>query len=284
MKYHILYNPICYYGRGMEEAMKISRHLFSDPHEFYDMTAIKDYEALFSGFEEDSRIVVCGGDGTLHRFANDTRNIDIKQDIYYYAIGAGTDFMTDIGGNRMDPPVKITKYLKDLPVATVNGKEYVFINNVGMGLDGYCTGEADKQLAAGVQNVNFAKIALLGILWRFKRFNITVTVNGNTRTFKRVLISTTMQGRYYGGGMMPTPNQDRLNSDHHVSVLIMFNSRIINTFMAFPGFFKGTHLNHHNICKAFTGHEVRVVADRPIMVQIDGETIPDVTEYSIRTT
>ena len=284
MKYYVLYNPVCYYGQGEKEAYKISGHLYSDILDFYDMTKIEDYRALISGFEEDSRIVICGGDGTLHRFANDTRSIEIRQEIYYYATGAGTDFMTDIGGKRMDPPVNITKYMRNLPVATVNGKEYVFINNVGMGLDGYCTHEADKQLAAGVQNVNFSKIAILGILGRFKRFNISVTVNGNTRTFKRVLISTTMQGRYYGGGMMPTPDQNRLNSDHHVSVIVMFNCRIINTFMAFPGFFKGTHLNHHNICKAFTGHEVRVVADRPMMVQLDGETIPDVTEYSIRTT
>ena len=282
MKYYVLYNPLCNYGHGKEDAETISGHLFSDILVYHDMTRIENYAALFAGFEEDSSIVVCGGDGTVNRFANFIRDIDVRQQIYYYATGSGTDFMRDLGGNRLDPPVNITKYLRNLPVANVNGREYVFVNNVGMGLDGYTTNEADRIIAEGTSEVNFSKIALKGIFGAFKRFSASVTVNGNTRTFRRVLIATTMQGRFYGGGMMPAPDQDRMNRDHHISVVVMFNSGIFNTLMAFPGFFKGTHLKHHNVCKVFTGHELTIKADRPIPIQIDGESVGEAIEYSVK--
>lgn len=283
MKYHILYNPLCCYGRGYEEAQKISKHLYSDRLEFYDMTTITDYGTLLSGFEEDSALVVCGGDGTLNRFVNDTKDFRINQQIYYYAIGASTDFMTDIGGKRMDPPVNITKYLRYLPIATINGKDYYFLNNVGFGLDGYSTDEADKIIASGTGKVNFAWIALKGLFGKFKPFNSTITVNGDTRTFRRCYISTTMQGRYYGGGMNPTPGQDRLNRDRHVSTIVLFNCGPFKTMTVFPSFFKGTHLKYSNICKIFTGQDIRISSDRPCAIQIDGETIGYVSEYKVRT-
>ncbi|MCR5329999.1 MAG: diacylglycerol kinase family protein [Lachnospiraceae bacterium] len=284
MKYHVLYNPLCCYGLGEQEAHKISRHLYSDKLEFYDMTKIQDYSALLSGFEEDSAIVICGGDGTLNRFVNDKKNYEVKQQIYYYATGASTDFMTDLGGNRMDPPVNITKYLRNLPIATINGRDYYFLNNVGFGLDGYTTYEADKLIASGAGKINFAMIALKGMFSKFKPFNSSITVNGDTRTFRKCYISTTMQGRYYGGGMNPTPEQDRLNRDRHVSTIVLFNCGPFRTMTVFPSFFKGTHLKYSNICKIFTGHDIHVSSDRPCAIQVDGETIGYCTEYRVRVT
>ena len=283
MKYHVLYNPVCYYGHGTEEAQKIRDHLTSDELIFYDMTRINNYPALLSGFSEDSRIVICGGDGTLNRFVNDKGSYVIKQQVYYYAIGSSTDFMTDIGGKRMDPPVNITKYLRDLPVATVDGKDYYFLNNVGFGLDGYCCGEAERMLSAGAKAINFTKIAIAGLLGKFKPSNATIYVSGNTRTFKRVYIATTRFGKYYGGGMMPTPNQDRQGHDRHVSTILMYGCGRLGVLFTFPAFFKGTHLQKTRICKVYTGYDVHVTFDNPCEIQIDGEYIGKVTEYHVKT-
>ncbi|MCR5684746.1 MAG: diacylglycerol kinase family protein [Lachnospiraceae bacterium] len=283
MKYHVLYNPVCYYGKGAEEAQKINEHLASDDLTFYDMTKINDYPALLSGFAEDSGVIICGGDGTLNRFINDKGDYEIKQQVYYYAIGSGTDFMTDIGGKRMDPPVNITKYLRDLPVATVDGKDYFFLNNVGFGLDGYCSGEAERMLSKGATEINFAKIAIGGLFGRFKPSCATISVSGNTRTFKRVYIATTMHGRYYGGGMLPTPNQDRLNRNHNVSTILMYGCGPLSVLFTFPAFFKGTHLKKARICKVYSGYDVNVIFDKPCEIQIDGEYLGKVSEYHVRT-
>ena len=283
MKYHVLYNPVSYYGRGEEEAQKISEHLGSDDLTFYDMTQIDDYPSLLSGFSEESNIVICGGDGTLNRFVNDKGDYEVKQQIYYYAIGSSTDFMTDLGGKRLDPPINITKYLRDLPVATVDGKDYYFLNNVGFGLDGYCCGEADELLSHGASQINFTKIAIKGLFGRFKPSSATIYVSGNTRTFKRVYIATTTLGRFYGGGMMPTPNQDRLNHDRHVSTILLYGCGRLGVLFTFPAFFKGTHLQKTRMCKVFTGYDVDVTFDKPCGIQIDGEYLGKVKEYHVRT-
>ena len=146
-------------------------------------------------------------------------------------------------------------------VGEVDGKDYYFLNNVGFGLDGYCSGEAERMLSEGATEINFAKIAIGGLFGRFKPSCATIFVSGNTRTFKRVYIATTMHGRYYGGGMLPTPNQDRLNRNHNVSTILMYGCGPLSVLFTFPAFFKGTHLKKARICKVYSGYDVNVIFD-----------------------
>ena len=100
-----------------------------------------------------------------------------------------------------------------------------------------------------------------------------------------------MTGRYYGGGMMPTPNQNRLGLNRSLSVMVFFGSSKLKTLAIFPSIFKGEHINHRHNIKVLCGHEItvrfdrptiRVEFDRPTALQIDGETILGVTEYTVR--
>lgn len=89
-----------------------------------------------------------------------------------------------------------------------------------------------------------------------------------------------MNGRYYGGGMIPTPKQDRLQNDT-VSTLVMHGSGKLKTLMVFPSIFKGTHIKHTEMAEVLSGKHITVEFDRPTPLQIDGETIPGVTSYSV---
>ena len=42
------------------------------------------------------------------------------------------------------------------------------------------------------------------------------------------------------------------------------------------------HINHRHNIKVLCGHEITVRFDRPTPLQIDGETILGVTEYTVR--
>ena len=106
-------------------------------------------------------------------------------------------------------------------------------------------------------------------------------MDGKTHTFKKVWLAPTMHGRFYGGGMMIAPRQERNNADHTVSVSLLFGSGKLKTLMVFPSIFKGEHVKHTEMCQILTGHEITVRFDRPTALQIDGETILDVTEYSV---
>lgn len=49
----------------------------------------------------------------------------------------------------------------------------------------------------------------------------------------------------------------------------------------FPSIFKGEHVRHEEMVEVLTGHDIRVEFDRPAPLQIDSETIPDVTSYEV---
>ena len=88
-----------------------------------------------------------------------------------------------------------------------------------------------------------------------------------------------MNGRFYGGGIMPTPDQDRLNEERKLSVLVFHGSGKLKTLMIFPSLFKGEHLKYSKHITTLEGKEVTVTFDRPCPLQIDGETVKGVTTY-----
>ena len=92
-----------------------------------------------------------------------------------------------------------------------------------------------------------------------------------------------MNGRFYGGGMMVAPEQDRLNPERTVSVSVMYGSGKVKTLVVFPSIFKGEHVNHTEMTKVLTGHEIKVEFDKPTALQIDGETILGVKQYTVTT-
>ena len=215
---YILYNPFSGKGLSKETAEKM-KSANPDSSLLVDMTGIKSYAELFSSLASDDVITVCGGDGTLNRFVNEAGEISSSVKLKYFPAGTGNDFFTDVSTGTLEETIDITEYVKDLPTVTVNGKDYKFINGVGYGIDGYCCEVGDELHAKG-KPVNYTSIAIKGLLFNFKPRNATVIVDGVEKSYKKVWIAPTMKGRFYGGGMMPTPAQDRLCEDGSVSVLL----------------------------------------------------------------
>lgn len=278
-KGYVLYNPIA--GTGdCETQVKILSSMLSDPLEYLDVTKIEDYSSLLASLNEDDFLIVAGGDGTLNRFINNTAQYQISQDILYFPLGSGNDFARELGCTCDNPPVSIKKYLQNLPSVEVNGKHYHFINGVGYGIDGYCCQVGDELRAVPGKKVDYTGIAIKGLLFHFSARNAKVTVDGQEYTYKKVWIAPTMYGRYYGGGMIPCPNQNRNASEQNLSVMVFHAGGRLRTLIAFPGIFKGAHIKNKKMVKVHAGHCIRVEFDRPTPLQIDGETILDVTAYT----
>ena len=88
-----------------------------------------------------------------------------------------------------------------------------------------------------------------------------------------------MKGRFYGGGMMVAPNQDRLSGE--VSVVVYHAKSRLKALMSFPSIFKGEHIKKEKMVSIYTGKEITVKFDHSCALQIDGETVLDVTEYKV---
>ena len=278
MKQYILFNPHAGNGTAEEVAKKLAAT--SSDSVLLNMTAIDGYDSLMAGVTAEDTLTISGGDGTLNRFINDTDEMEIPCEVYYLAVGSGNDFLRDLDKTPDGTPVCITQYIRNLPVTEVKGKTYRFLNNVGFGIDGYCCEEGDAQKAKSTKAVNYTAIAIKGLLFHYKPTSAVITVDGKEYRFKKVWLAPTMKGRYYGGGMMATPAQDRTAEDGKLSVLIFHGSSSLRTLMIFPSIFKGEHIKSEKFVTVLTGYDIKVVFDRPSPVQVDGETISGVTEYT----
>jgi diacylglycerol kinase family enzyme len=276
-KAYILYNSLAGNGKGAEAISHLDTHI-DDEKVLCDMT--KGYRHIFDGLSDGDYIVLCGGDGTLNRFINETADIEFDNDVLYFACGSGNDFARDLGHDSLDKPYSIKKYLCDLPTVEVNGKNYRFLNGVGYGIDGYCCEVGDKLRAIPGKKVDYTAIAIKGLLFHYKPTNARITVDGVEHTYKKVWLAPTMHGGRYGGGMMPTPMQSRENGFGKLSTLVFHGSGKIRTLIMFPLIFKGEHIKYTKNVEVLEGHEIKVEFDRPTALQIDGETVLGVTSYT----
>lgn len=276
----VLYNPHADNGRGKEHAYDLQKKFGENELSFYDMTQIENYQQFFAGISATDDVIVCGGDGTLNRFINDTEGVSIQNELLYYACGSGNDFLRDLS-KPSDEVFSLGDYVRDLPVVTVKGKTYRFLNGVGYGIDGYCCEVGDKiRKAKPGKKINYTMIAIKGLLFAYKPTKAKVIVDGKEYVFEKVWLAPTMNGRYYGGGMMPTPDQNRLGEQKTVSVMVFHGSGKLRTLRIFPSIFKGKHV-HSECVSILSGSNIMVQFDQPRALQIDGETVLNVSEYTV---
>lgn len=277
---YIIYNPLSGDGTCFENVQNLEVFI-DDDIKYIDITRINDFSVFLNGLEQDDYLIIAGGDGTLNRFVNDTAGITIPQDVLYFPTGTGNDFACDLRKSPYTNPFLINQYISHLPVVEVKGKTYRFINAVGFGIDGYCCQVGDELRKLSDKKVNYTAIAVKGLLRHFHPRNAKVTVDGSEHTYQKVWIAPTLNGRYYGGGMMAAPEQDRLSKEGTLSLMIFHGAGRLKTLCVFPSIFKGTHVKHIKQVAIMTGHEIKVEFDEPTPLQVDGETILNVTSYAV---
>ena len=279
----VLYNPLASTGKGEEKARTLVDILGSDAKiQFLSLIELEDVRAFLDSLPPDTCPIITGGDGTLSRFV-DNLGGNPTRDIYYYPAGTGNDFLNDLNKTGDTRPFLLNPYITDLPHIHFNGESHAFINGVGYGIDGYVCEEGDRIRKKTGKPINYTGTAVKGLLYAYKRTKAFVTVDGQDYSFENVWMTPTMLGRFFGGGMMCAPAQDRLNADGTVSLMVMRCKSKIRTLLLFPTIFKGNHVKVTDIVSMFKGHEICVRFDRPTALQIDGEVYSGVTEYTVTT-
>lgn len=282
MKY-VLYNPMSDNRSGAHNARELLEKYPSDKYVFIDFTAITNEDIFDLLSKEDGDVILTGGDGTLNRFANIIGDNVPDKTIYFYPAGSGNDFMNDVKGKKVKELVVLNDYLKKLPVIEVNGQTHRFVNGVGYGIDGYSCEVVDCKKKATGKKGSYTLEALKGFIHSYNPGKAKVTVDGVTTEYEDVWMVSAMNGKYFGGGVMIAPMQDRLNDERTVSVLVVASKKRLKILMAFPSIFKGKHLKYTDIVTAVTGKSVTVELDRPSALQVDGDVISGVTTYSVKT-
>ena len=273
----ILFNNKANNQHGLDGAKKIEELLPGETFEYTDVTGIENAYDFIKTLPAEDTVILTGGDGTLNHFANDVANRPLDRDVFYFPSGSGNDFWVDVRGDAKDSLLKLNPYVEKLPFSIVDGKKYYFMNDVGFGIDGYCCEEGDRQRALSDKPINYTSIAIKGLLFKFKPRNAKITVDGVVHEFDHVWLAPVMNGRYYGGGMNVAPMQDRLNKERTLSCVVLKDKVPLHALMIFPKIFEGKLVDCKKNCIWFTGKDIKVEFDKPCAVQVDGETILNIS-------
>lgn len=280
---YLFYNEKAFAGKLKENVPAIKEELsktFSPDIKEVSLNEC-DILAFLKTLTNKDSIILIGGDGTLNHQINILPvDEEMPCSTYLYPFGTGNDFLNDVKDKQDSKTklVKINDYLKNLPYVEVKGKTYRFINGIGYGIDGECCKKAEELKKQGKKDLNYGKITV-GLLFKGYIPPIAkVKVDGKEElTFKKTYISAAMNGKYYGGGMMVAPSQER--GSNLLTSVVMHGKGKLGTLMMFPSIFKGKHVLKKKNVSVIQGKVIEVSFSKPTALQIDGEVVPDVSSY-----
>ena len=279
--HYILYNPLSSNGTSKKHVAKIEELLKSEnkEYEILDLVEIaKDINPYVEKIHRDDKLIIVGGDGTLHRFVNGIRHIQNNSEVFLYRGGTGNDFSRDFPKQML---INITEYIKNLPNVKVNGSDELFLNGCGFGVDGaVCEMMDDKTNKK--KGLNYFKSAIM-LLKNFKQYELELEVDGVRHTYKNVWFTVVNHGKYFGGGMAISPDSDR--TDRVLEAVVVHSVTFIKILFIFPLIFIGKHMwfKHLGI-SVLKGQHFKAVASAPQTFQTDGEVIKKVKEFEIEIT
>ena len=280
MKY-VLMNPRANNGLGESNAREWAKCL-NEEVTYVNVLETKDMASFVKGLNPEDVIIVAGGDGTLNHFANDIAELDVKNEMYYVKSGSGNDFYRDNKEHCNElGMIPLNKFVQNLPIVHVNGITRRFINGIGYGLDGETCRAGEEMRMKTTEKIDYTKIAIKLLLGGYKLNHATVTVDGVTMEHDYVWLASTMKGRYYGGGLMVAPLQNRFDEEHRVSVVALYKKSRLGTLLRFPSLNKGEHIKKKDWVTTRLGKKVEVKFDKPWALQIDGEVVENVTSYTV---
>lgn len=280
MRKYILYNPLAGDEQGKAKAKRLDALYIGHELIYRDLSAIDDYKEFFSMLNDEDGVIICGGDGTLSRFVNAIDGIEINNDILYYAIGSGNDFLHDLNKPNGSEPFRINHYIENLPTVQIDGVKHKFINGVGYGLDGHVCEIGDELRKSKKKKINYTALAVKAVLFGFKPRNATITVDGVEKHYSKVWLSPVMLGKFFGGGMMVAPARTRRQDN--LSIVVVHNCSRLRILTILPTVFKGEHIKFKNNIEIIEAKEIAVEYDTPCTLQIDGETFPEVSGFTVK--
>ncbi len=277
---YILYNPLANGRHGEQGLAAVREALAAESPQAVDVTKT-DAAALLMGLTAEDKAVVCGGDGTIHRLVNGLEGKVPAVPVHVWRFGTGNDFLRDVTVDSDTPDaqsVLLNDYIGNLPVVRVGDKTLRYLNGCSVGVDAVVCGMMEENRLAPKKS-GYAATALRSFFRRYKPMSGRVTVDGETRSYDRIWMAASMNGRYQGGGMKFAPGQDRTGDT--LFCMVWHGTTPLGTLLRFPFVIPGKHTGFP-FCDIRIGREITVELDEPTMIQLDGEVMDGVTGYTAR--
>jgi YegS/Rv2252/BmrU family lipid kinase len=280
MRYLFIANPVAGKGKTHKLLTKIENFL-SEHHIDYKLiltTKPGDINNIVQNLDENfEKIIVIGGDGTLHELIN-AENINLKT-LGVIPTGSGNDFALTLGLKKsLTEDLKTILERKTLSLdigyaelTEFSGKKFSFLfaNSLGIGFD--------AEVAASVKKIKFIRgliLYLIGVfitLIRYKYRNITIKTDSIELTEPLFMISIG-NGKTAGGGFKLTPLANPI--DGLLDICLVKKISKFKVLRILPLAIFGKHITNSSVLY-FKTKNLEIESDKPIYIHADGEIKSD---------
>jgi diacylglycerol kinase (ATP) len=224
------------------------------------------------------KVVVVGGDGTVNEAVNGLLAVGAGKELELAVIarGTGTDFIRTFGiPTKLEEAIAVARdgVVRAIDAGQVSyrawdgsqGSAY-FANIASAGMSGAVAMRANSTSKALGGKASFLW-ATLAVFARWRNAEISVDVDGEHRegSMLDVIVANC---EWLGGGMHMTPNAKP--DDGLFDVLLIGDVTKRDLVQTLPKIYRGTHLPHPK-AEALSGRLVRVDAETPLPIELDGE-------------
>ena len=267
--YHIIANPTAG-DRKVRRNIKRLMRVFTDEHVDFTMHetryrgAARDIAAELTK-EDGVKIVVVGGDGTVHEVLNGIRDPQ-KCYLGIIPLGTGNDFAATAG-----IPTNAKKAAKIILQNEPKETDYLEVGGVrcmnvgGLGIDVDVLVRCNKGKRRG--KLKYLQ-SLIVSFFKFKGYNLTVECAGEKFEMKSLIVAA-CNGRMFGGGLKICPIAELNDGKLDVMAVECFKSKwsILKAFMMLmQGKIMKYKYKRHFLCDS-----VKIETEEPCVVQLDGE-------------
>lgn len=269
MKVTVIVNPIAGRGRGRKTWERLRRAAGASEHTVEAFETHRPGDAARLAAEAAAagtdRVIVLGGDGTLHETVNGL--VGTRASLGVVPAGTGNDFCKPIR-IPTDPEAALAVALGAHTVKVDVGRAWnrYFLNSAGIGFDA----EVCRETNAIPKYFGGTAPYLVGVakvLARFRPRPVTIDIDGKVSRATITLLAVG-NGQYYGGGMWIAPNASL--TDGLFDIITAGNLSLYELLAAVPRIYAGTHLRLPKVQET-RGQRLTVTSDYPLAVHLDGE-------------
>lgn len=295
-KWFVIVNPVAGGGRGLDDFPQISKHLrdarihcepvFTE-HKFHatELTV----SAVREGYR---RIIVVGGDGTLHEVVN---GLFIQQTVRpdqvllaVVAVGSGNDWVRTFGiSNRYQDAVKAIaggcSFLQDVGVVSYEEAHFQqsrYIANVaGAGFDAHVVRKLTHLQKKGHKSRWRYTWCVIRSFFHYKSTGVKVWIDGRL-VYNDLLLSAAIGiCKYNGGGIQQLP--EAVADDGMLDLSLIRPIHFWHVLFRFRYLFDGGIYRIRHILKA-RGRLIRIESSPEVSVEADGELLGETPlEFSV---
>lgn len=284
-RWYVVVNPLSGRGKGLKDFPVINSLLLEAGIEFDANFTLRKYHAVemtFKAIEEGyRRIIVVGGDGTLHEVVTGVMmqkfcaTVDVT--IAVLAVGTGNDWvrMYGVPKNYSEVVRSIVSgrtFLQDVGRVTyyesMVKQEAYLCNAGGVAYDAYVSKRVNRLKSKGYKGAWLYILSGAREFMRPRRARVQILSDGKEVFNGKMFSSTIGIGRYNGGGLAQTPLA--VVDDGLFDVTVIPHMNLVKMLFRLRSIYRGNIYNIKGV-RLYRGSNIQMICDKEIPMELDGE-------------